>query len=172
MTDGERSIQAGLLAFQGAMQRANATDPSRMRSTSAEYEREAVRAAIRASRSGDLSDAERDELARLRALINTPQTKDWFASVDVEAAHQIERWSASADAGKSPPDWFWLLGFLAGKAVAAFIQGNRDKGLHHIISSSAALLNWHRHVTGENQRMRPGIAPSPAHAPINYVADN
>jgi hypothetical protein len=110
-----------------------------------------------------LSDAEaqlaemRAEVERLRKLINSPHTEDWVEASKLEAAYQIERWSAEHDAGKQPEDWFWLLGFLGGKAVAAFRSGNTEKGLHHIVSSSAALLNWHRNVTGENTAMRPGI---------------
>ncbi|WP_298702603.1 hypothetical protein [uncultured Variovorax sp.] len=104
-----------------------------------------------------LTNAERDELQRLRALINTPHTKDWMAATELEAAHQVERWSAAHDAGKQPEDWFWLLGYLSGKALAALRSGDHEKGLHHIVSSSAALLNWHRNVTGKSTSMRPGI---------------
>lgn len=104
-----------------------------------------------------IAEEERAELERLRALINTPHTDDWMRAVDLEAAHQQERWGADHDAGKEPHDWFWLLGYLSGKALAAFIKGDRDKGLHHIVSSGAVLLNWHRNVTGANTGMRPGI---------------
>ena len=97
------------------------------------------------------------DVQRLKDLINTPHTADWVESSKLEAAHQVERWSADQDAGKQPEDWFWLLGYLGGKAVAAFRAGNTEKGLHHIVSSSAALLNWHRNVTGDNTAMRPGI---------------
>jgi hypothetical protein len=99
------------------------------------------------------------EIARLKALINTPQTEDFFEAVRYEAAHQQQRWGTQGDAGKSPADWFWLLGYLAGKSVAAFNAGDCDKGLHHIISSAAALLNWHRHATGQITEMRPGSEP-------------
>jgi len=95
-----------------------------------------------------------DELERLRTLLNTPRTDEFFDSVRVEAAHQIERWGVEQDAGKSAADWFWLLGYLAGKAL-----GKPEKRLHHIISSAAALLNWFRHETGESTAMRPGIEP-------------
>lgn len=101
-----------------------------------------------------------DEVCRLRKLINSPQTDNWMESVQLEAAHQQERWGVKGDVGKTPLDWFWLLGYLAGKAVAAFVAGDPSKGKHHIVSSSAMLLNWHRHVTGEITAMRPGIDPS------------
>lgn len=99
------------------------------------------------------------EADRLRGLINTPHVDNFMDAVRLEAAHQQERWGTDHDEGKAPADWFWLLGHLAGKSVAAFAAGNRAKGLHHIISSAAALLNWHRHAIGEPSRMRPGITP-------------
>lgn len=104
-----------------------------------------------------LDPNERAELERLRALINTPHTAEFFTAVELEAAHQVEKHGARHDAGKEPSDWFWLLGYLSGKALAAFVRGDREKGLHHIISSAAALLNWHRNVTGVSTSMRPGI---------------
>lgn len=98
-----------------------------------------------------------EELQRLRALIHQPHTADWMQAVELEAAHQQERWGAEHDEGKQPQDWFWLLGYLSGKAVAAFGKGDKEKGLHHIVSSGAVLLNWHRNVTGLSTSMRPGI---------------
>lgn len=104
-----------------------------------------------------LDISERKELDRLRILINLPHTEDFMVAVNYEAAHQITRWGAEHDQGKEPQDWFWLLAYLSGKALAAFIKGDKDKGLHHIISSAAALLNWHRNVIGVNSQMRPGV---------------
>lgn len=100
----------------------------------------------------------RAENARLTALLNTPETEDFDSAVPLEAAHQIERWSASHDAGKTPPDWFWLIGYLAGKALAAAISGNTEKAKHHCISSAAALRNWHAHIRTGESGMRPGIS--------------
>ena len=99
------------------------------------------------------------EVRRLRALINTPQTDAWTRAVELEAAHQIERWGVDHDEGKSPQDWFWLLGWLAGKAVHAAVKGDVEKARHHTISSGAVLLNWWRQLSGISNRMRPGIAP-------------
>lgn len=99
------------------------------------------------------------ELERLNALINTPTTSDWLEGVRLEAAHQQERWGTDHDAGKTDPDWFWLVGYLAGKALFAIMQGDKEKAKHHTISTGAALLNWWRHITGEATAMRPGIEP-------------
>jgi hypothetical protein len=96
----------------------------------------------------------RAENDRLRALINNPHTDDFLAAVRLEAAHQQERWGSEHDAGKTDADWFWLVGYLAGKAIT-----KPEKQLHHIITTAAALLNWHAHKTGASTGMRPGILP-------------
>lgn len=118
------------------------------------------------------------EIQRLRPLaakydaLNTPEIKDFLAAVEREALHQRNIHAHKGDAGKSDADWFWLLGYLGGKALhagavaradAAF--GNRpesvqaqEKQLHHIITTAAACLNWHAARVGTYQDMRPGIA--------------
>lgn len=96
----------------------------------------------------------------LRAeIINTPETADFMAGVPLEAAHQRERWGADHDAGKSPFDWFWLIGYLAQKAADAALRGDDEKAMHHTISTAAALANWHAALSGADTRMRPGIDP-------------
>ncbi len=112
---------------------------------------------------GDLLDSATKEIARLEAenkrllaLINTPVITDWFDGVRIEAAHQQERWGSSHDAGKSPLDWFWLIGYLAQKVVSA---DTPEKALHHTISTAAALFNWYQEISGTDNRMRPGIEP-------------
>lgn len=106
-------------------------------------------------------DRLRIDMACLTALINTPRTEDFFAAVRTEAAHQVERWGADHDAGKTDADWFWLIGYLAGKAI----HNVRGKQAHHIIAAAAALLNWHRTATGEPTTMRPGIEAPTGDAP-------
>jgi hypothetical protein len=102
-------------------------------------------------RARELDDAHA-EVARLTALINHPHTDSFLDAVRLEAAHQRERWAAEHDAGKTDADWFWLVGYLAGKALS-----KPEKLLHHIVTTAAALLNWHMARTVGN-RMRPGIA--------------
>jgi hypothetical protein len=99
------------------------------------------------------------EVDRLTALLNTPEVDDFARGAVLEAAHQRERWGVEHDAGKSPFDWFWLIGYLAQKAAAAAVAGDVDKARHHTISTAAALANWHLALTGSDARMRPGIAP-------------
>lgn len=100
------------------------------------------------------------ELEEQLTIINTPEIHDFIKAVPLEAQHQRGRWGTDHDSGKLPADWFWLIGYLAGKALAAHIAGNTEKALHHTISSAAALCNWHSAILGKTN-MRPGIAPYP-----------
>lgn len=106
------------------------------------------------------------ECARCRALEaeivllrDQPEIDDFDAGTRIEAMHQVARWGAEHDAGKSPFDWFWLIGYLSQKAAAAAVAGDLDKAKHHTISTAGALRNWHRALAGIDQRMRPGIDP-------------
>jgi hypothetical protein len=116
--------------------------------------REAARVAI-----ARLREAEA-EIARLKALLNSPVVDDWLRGVRIEAAHQQERWGSKHDGGKTPPDWFWLVGYLAGKCLHAANGGDVDKAKHHTISTGAVLFNWWRAIAGDPPAtMRPGIEP-------------
>lgn len=84
--------------------------------------------------------------------INTPEIEDFLSAVHNEALHQRERWGSDHDAGKTDPDWFWLIGHLAGKALL-----KPEKSLHHIITTAAVCLNWHAAKMGAHNKMRPGI---------------
>jgi hypothetical protein len=97
------------------------------------------------------------EIKRLRALINTPETNDFMKAIPLEAAHQVERYGSAHDDGKSPFDWFWLIGYLAQKAARGHEVGDVEKAKHHTISTAAALFNWHRHISTGHTDMRPGI---------------
>jgi hypothetical protein len=79
----------------------------------------------------------------LEALINSPETGDFTRGVSIEVAHQADRWGAMHDANKSPGDWFWLIGYLAQKAMNAAIAGDVEKAKHHCITTAAALSKWH-----------------------------
>lgn len=95
------------------------------------------------------------EIRRLNAIINTPQADDFLRAVSIEAEHQRQRWGAEGDAGKSPQDWFWLLGYLGGKALHAHKVCDAEKAEHHIITTAAACANWHLNLMGRTN-MRPG----------------
>lgn len=98
-----------------------------------------------------------NEVAKLRSERDVPEVENFVRGIQSEVTHQRNRWGSSHDAGKSNPDWFWLVGYLAGKALRAAETGDTNKALHHTISTAAALANWHAALSGENTRMRPGI---------------
>lgn len=72
-----------------------------------------------------------------------PITEDFLQGVVAEKDHQVRRWGTTQDRNKAPADWFWLLGYLGGKALHAHNDGDREKALHHTISSAAVLAHWH-----------------------------
>jgi hypothetical protein len=92
----------------------------------------------------------------LRALINKPEVDNFLRGVHIEAVHQVDKWGEAGDRAKRPADWFWLVGYLAGKALHAQNEGNQEKALHHCISTAAALYNWHCSISGADVRMSPG----------------
>lgn len=98
----------------------------------------------------------KEENEHLDNLVNTPHLHNFAEAVVLEACHQRERWGSSHDAGKEDTDWFWLIGYLSGKALNAAITGNKEKALHHTISTAAALSNWHAAINGDNNEMRAG----------------
>lgn len=104
----------------------------------------------------DSLQAESDEAQRLKCLINTPEMDSFLRAVHIEAVHQIEKWGTASDRAKRPADWFWLVGYLSGKALHAAAEGNESKALHHCISTAAALYNWHCAIKGSEFRMCPG----------------
>lgn len=99
-----------------------------------------------------------NEIERLTGLLNTPELHDFAKAVVLEAAHQRERWASDHDAGKTAADWFWLIGYLAQKAMFADLSGDTEKALHHTISTAAALANWHAQIAGHSNAMRPGLS--------------
>jgi hypothetical protein len=96
--------------------------------------------------------------------INTPEIHDFMKAVENEALHQRDRWGADHDAGKTDADWFWLIGYLAGKAM-----NKPEKALHHIITTAAACLNWHAAKIGAHNKMRPGIDAAPIESGVKDV---
>lgn len=96
------------------------------------------------------------EATRMWHLLNSPETESFLKGVRLEVAHQIDRWGTVHDRAKEPPDWYWLLGHLGSKAVFAHMHGDRDKALHHTISSAAVLANWHTHILLGSGRFTPG----------------
>jgi hypothetical protein len=86
---------------------------------------------------------EREDCRALRELLNRPEIDNFLEGVKLEAAHQLPRWSVDKDRNKGPEEWYWLVGYLAGKALAAQRAGDDGKFMHHLISTGAVLSNWH-----------------------------
>lgn len=102
-------------------------------------------------------DEARAQVAQLTAILDTPEIEDFDKAVPLEAAHQVKRWGSEHDSGKLPADWFWLVGYLAGKALYSHLAGDVEKAKHHCISTAAVLRNWHAHIRSGETKMRPGI---------------
>ncbi len=78
---------------------------------------------------------------------DTPQSGDFLEAVKNEAWHQRNRWGDD-DKAKTAAEWFWLVGFLAGKAL----HDVRGKRAHHVVAAGAALSNWYSAVATEGSR--------------------
>lgn len=93
----------------------------------------------------------------MEALISRPYIGAWSDEILIEAAHQRTRYGADHDHGKAPEDWFWLIGYLAGKALAAHKAGNAAKAHHHTVSTGAVLAHWAAAIDGNEEIFRPGL---------------
>ena len=99
-----------------------------------------------------LEERLRARVEKLEALLNTPEVEDFLKGVPIEAAHQRDRWGEDHDAKKIPEDWFWLLGYLGGKALRAHQDGDREKLLHHTVTGAAVFANWHRRALADLEK--------------------
>lgn len=113
-------------------------------------EQRRIALALGRSRDGTGLDCDWHDLAgdveNIMNTINTPELDRFLVGLRVEAGHQVHRWGDPHDRSKSAENWFWLVGYLAGKALRSAITGDVDKAKHHTISSAAALFNWHRAI--------------------------
>lgn len=90
---------------------------------------------------------EKMEHGLLKELLSRPEIDDFWEGIVLEAAHQRQRWGDAHDRSKSAENWYWLVGYLAGKALRAAIEGAADTAKHHTISAAAALFQWHKAIT-------------------------
>lgn len=123
----------------------------------AKLERDDLRGAL--ERAEVRLEAMQAEIDRLTAVINRPHIGMWTDEVVLEAAHQRERWQGD-DATKTPEQWFWLVGYLAGKALAASRGGDMKKARHHTVSTAAVLAHWAAFAMGEETVFSPGTTPT------------
>ncbi len=118
----------------------------------------------------------------MHCLLNAPELFDFRDAVVREAAHQRVRYGAAHDQGKTSADWFWLVAHLASKAMTsikeaeciaqmmpaeggnartvleASLRRHRERSIHHIVTTAAALANWHAALIDADHTMRPGIS--------------
>lgn len=82
-------------------------------------------------------------LEKIDEAINRPELHDFALAVEREAQHQRLRYAPEHDGTKEPQDWYWVVGYLAGKALRSHIDGDYDKAMHHAVTTAAVLNNWH-----------------------------
>jgi hypothetical protein len=86
---------------------------------------------------------DREDCCAMREILNRPEINDFLLGVKLEASHQLTRWGTAQDRSKGPEEWYWLVGYLAGKALQAQRADDEGKFMHHLISTAAILANWH-----------------------------
>jgi hypothetical protein len=79
-------------------------------------------------------------------MYEIPEIEDFVAGLKKESDYQIQLWGANHDKNKTPQDWFWLIGYLSGKALRSHIDGDFNKALHHTITTAAAISHWHEAI--------------------------
>lgn len=104
----------------------------------------------------DMSNA-MEERDRLLAFINTPKIDDFLKAVQAEEAHQRYRWGEAHDRDKSAENWFFLVGYLSGKALRAAVTGDKEKALHHCVSSAACLFQWFKAIKADTTGAGVGV---------------
>lgn len=65
------------------------------------------------------------EIDRLRGIIDTPELVDFPKAVHLEAVHQEVRWGTEDREGKTPADWFRLVGHLSTRALEHHKEADR-----------------------------------------------
>lgn len=84
--------------------------------------------------------------------LDVPEIEDFLKGAVIEAQHQRQRWGDEHDTSKSPEEWFWLIGYLAGKGLQAQRSGDMEKFKHHLITGAAVLANWHARAKAESAK--------------------
>lgn len=86
--------------------------------------------------------------AGVSEALNTAETQHFMKGLAIEIAHQREVWKAT-DPHRSDADWYWLIGWLGGKALTdPHEEGDArtplEQKLHRIITVAAAAAHWYR----------------------------
>ena len=75
---------------------------------------------------------------------SAPVTSDFWQDCLDESRFQDERWPERHDAQKTDADWFWLVGFLAGKVMRP--GASVEKKRHRLRALAAVLEHWDRQL--------------------------
>lgn len=90
-----------------------------------------------------------ERLEYLEKLINNPEIEDFLKGVQLEAAHQTERWGIVAEENKMPHHYAVVMDKLKGKMAVAIFDGDIEKYKHHLITMAAICFNVHRQIDKE-----------------------
>lgn len=93
--------------------------------------------------------AANEENARLTALLNTPEIHKFIEAVNLEAAHQRERWPN--DIRQAPPHFIMVITKLVGKMSVDIWDGDKDKFKHHCIALAAEMANLHKYTEEDTE---------------------
>lgn len=92
------------------------------------------------------------EIARLKAIIHQPCSSEFLRGASIEAEYQRDLHGVdTTDARFDWIQWYWVCGYLLGKALAACKSGedNGEKAKHHLITTAGLLNNWYNVLTGQ-----------------------
>lgn len=73
-------------------------------------------------------------------MTQPPVTDDFWADAAEESRYQSEHWGEDHDNAKSDDEWFWTLGFLAGKVLRP--DADVFKKRHRLRAAAALLHQW------------------------------
>jgi hypothetical protein len=84
------------------------------------------------------------EIERLTGIIHTPENDEFLTGTAREAEFQRQHHGVdNSEEAFDWPQWYWVAGYLLGKAWHALKQHNTVKAKHHLVTTAALLYNWH-----------------------------
>ena len=87
------------------------------------------------------------------AALNVSSATAFLEGVNAEAAKQRATNQATGIIPPNDTDWFWLIGFHAGKAVGHI---PRETKVTAVYAAAATCLNWYLAITERFNKMQPG----------------
>jgi hypothetical protein len=106
-----------------------------------------------------LAEARLESVEEYKRSLDVPELEDFTKGTILEAQHQRQRWGDEHDTQKDPEEWFWLVGYLAGKGLHAQRAGNMEKFKHHLVTGAAVLANWHARTVAELRALAGSSGP-------------